>query len=63
MQYVIAVMALTLLAGCASRTELLAKDSSTCSDIGFASDSVDHKKCVQDLQAARLQGHHDRYYR
>lgn len=55
MRYMLVLLALAVMTGCASRDELLARDRSTCGEIGFKSGTAEYSKCVLDLQAARLQ--------
>lgn len=54
-------MLLPLISACVSREELIARDSRTCSEIGFAAGTPEHRDCVLRLEAARLQGHHYHY--
>ena len=50
-----------LLSACVSREEVIARDELTCTEIGFAPGTPDHRDCVLRLEAARLQGHHHSY--
>lgn len=55
------ILLLPLISGCVSREELIARDNLTCTEIGFASGTPEHRDCVLRLEAARLQGHHQHY--
>lgn len=58
---VVLVMLLSILTACVSHEELIARDNLTCSEIGFAVGTSEHRDCVLRLETARLQGHHHGY--